>query len=77
MCAIGDEKVYEFSVSIESGRYHMVGVAPEAFCEVVNTYHSSTALCSPQVVGTGMGLRRTRNGGGALGVEFHRPGLPL
>ena len=41
MCATGNEKVYGFSVSIKSGRYQMVGVAPEACCAAVNTYHSS------------------------------------
>ena len=46
MCATDDERVHEFSVSIESSRYHMVGVAPEACCADVNTYHPSTALYS-------------------------------
>ena len=41
MCAIGDENVYDFSVSIKGGRHHMVGVRPEACCAHVNTYHSS------------------------------------
>ena len=40
MCASGDEKVYKYSVSIERGSYHMVGVAPEACCASVNTYLS-------------------------------------
>ena len=46
MCATGDVKVYEFSVSLKSRRYHTVGVAPEACCADVNTYHSSAALYS-------------------------------
>ena len=40
MCASG-ENVYEFSVVIEEGTYHMVGVAPEACCVGVHTYYSS------------------------------------
>ena len=39
-------KVYEFPVSIESGRCHMVGVAPEACCADVNTYHSSGSFAA-------------------------------
>ena len=46
MCATGDEKEYEFSVSIKSGRYHVVGVAAEACCADVSTYHPSAALYS-------------------------------
>ena len=49
MCATGNEKVFQFSASIKSGRYHMVGVAPEACCADVNTYHSSAALYSHTV----------------------------
>ena len=36
-----DEKVYDFSVSIERGRYHMVGVVREACCAGVTGYNSS------------------------------------
>ena len=71
MCASCDEKVYEFSVPIQSGRYHMVGVAPEACCADVSKYHSFTPK---QLVETGnetllgqWGLLRTRNGEGHLG----------
>ena len=38
--------MYEFSVSVQNGRYHMVGVAPEDCCAGVNTYHSSADLYS-------------------------------
>ena len=41
MCASSDEKVYEFSVW-----YHMVGVAPEACCADVSTYHSSGSFAA-------------------------------
>ena len=46
MCATGNGKVHEFSVSIESSRYHMVGVRPEACCAHVNTYHSSGSFAA-------------------------------
>ena len=44
----------------------------------MSTHTTHQQLFTPtQLVGTGMGLRRTRNGGRALGMELHRPGLPL
>ena len=69
-------------MSSESGRYHMVGVAPEACCAGVNTHttHQGVSeLCTPtQLVGTRIvtllgqwGLRRTRNGRRTLGMELH------
>ena len=46
VCASSDEKVYEFSVSIQSGRCHLVGVAPEACCTDVSAYHSSGSFAA-------------------------------
>ena len=46
MCATGNEKVHEFSVSIEGGRYYMVWVRPEACCAHVTTYHSSRSFAA-------------------------------
>ena len=72
MCVSGHEKVYDFSVSIERGWYHMVGVAR------VTIYHSSGEFAALYSHTTGWNRHRGSalpvGSGRALGM-FHRPCL--
>ena len=75
----GDEKVYEFCVSIESGRYHMVGGGTKLVAQMSRhtTHQEVSQLFTPtQLVGTGIvsllgqwSLRRTSNGRRSLGMD--------
>ena len=52
MCVSGHTKVYDFSVSIERGRYHMAGLAR---LTTYTTYQVISQLFSPtQLVRTGI-----------------------
>ena len=72
--ASGDEKVYEFSVSIQSGRYHLLEWRQKLVVQMLalTTHQEVSQFFTPtQLVETGnetlfrqWGLLRTRNGEG-------------